>query len=172
MENKHEKIVTYHVLATLILLPCSSILCPKIEVSGGKIPLLHGRPCSKTRVCADLQSVWTSLTHTLYVFSSWFCKLNINFFPCSLSSWCLVISLKKWQQLLGLQGHVFKAQHINQSSSMSGLNPTSQKQGKKGVFWCSLWVFFPFQKWFRIWFIMFPLGFLARLRKCPCNSTR
>ena len=55
LENKHEKIGTYHVLATLILLPCSSIPCPNIEVSGGKIPVPRGRPWSKTRVRADLE---------------------------------------------------------------------------------------------------------------------
>lgn len=49
-------------------------------------------------------------------------------------SWCLVVSLKKWQQLLGLQGHVFKAEHINQSLSMCSSNPSSQKEGKKGIF--------------------------------------
>lgn len=48
------------------------------------------------------------------------------------------MSLKKWQELLGLQGHVFKVQHINQSSSMRGSNPLSQKEGNKGLFWCSL----------------------------------
>lgn len=57
LENKHEKIVMYHALATLILLPCSSISCPKTEVSGGKTD--YGLLCStgKTRVRADLESL-------------------------------------------------------------------------------------------------------------------
>lgn len=80
-----KKIVTYNVLAAMILLPCSSIPCPRVEVSGGKTPVLHGRPWCRTRAHADLESLWTSLTRTLYAFSSRFCKLNINFFhvvPC------------------------------------------------------------------------------------------
>lgn len=69
---------------------------------------------------------------------------------------------------MGLQGHVFKAQQIHQSSSVHGSNPTSQREGKKGIFWYSLQSLFSFQKLLGIWFIIFPLGFLARLRNCPC----
>lgn len=152
---------------------CSLIhlsLALKQRSLGEKIPVLHGRLWSKTRARADLESLWASWTHTLYAFSSWFCKLNINFLSCYLRSWCLAISLKKWQLLMGLQGHVFKAQHIHQSSSVRGSNPTSQREGKKGIFWYSLQGLFSFQKLFGIWFIIFPLGFLARLRNCPCRT--
>lgn len=34
LENKHEKFLTYHVFATLILLPCSSITCQERSLWG------------------------------------------------------------------------------------------------------------------------------------------
>lgn len=58
--NKHEKFLTYCVFATLILLPCSSIPCPRTEASRGETPAWPGRPSSKTKVCANLEVKWTS----------------------------------------------------------------------------------------------------------------
>lgn len=85
------------------------------------------------------------------------------FFSCSLRSWCLVMSLKTWQEVLGLQGHVFKVQHINQSSSMWGSNLSSQKEGNEGLFWCSLQGLFSYKNY--LGFHYLPTGISSKDRE-------